>query len=137
MRRKVIQDLANTLCQMLVGWRMREDLETLAALPDGELIVDALAGTARHEQAGPVTLHIGGELKAWLTERVGAQQIPIQGINSAQVTATIRTDRVATNRQQVVSFDFLVRSVIATEQCQYIGKLHEVHHWHSRAASQI
>lgn len=136
MRRKVIQDLANTLCQMLVGWRMGEDLETLAALPDGVLVVDALAGTARHDQAGPVRLHIAGELQAWLAERLSAQQIPLQAIDSAQVTATIRTDGVSTNRQQVVSFDFSVCSVIATEQCQYVGKLHEVHHWHSRVATQ-
>ena len=135
MRRKIIQDLANTLCQMLVGWRMGEDLEVLAELPDGILSINVLAGTASHDAAGMISIHIAGELQAWLSHRLSISQIPIQAISAADVVAKVCTDRLATNRKRIVSFDFSVRSVISTDECSYTGQLHEVHRWHSRVPS--
>jgi hypothetical protein len=46
--RKILQDVANTLPQMFVGWRMAEGLESLAELPDGTLEIDVLTETIRH-----------------------------------------------------------------------------------------
>ena len=135
MRRKIIQDLANTLCQMLVGWRMAEDLEVLAELPDGVLSIDVLAGTASHSVGGAVQTSIAGELQAWLLHRLSVTDIPIAAICSAQITAHICTDRIATNRKKIISFDFAVESVIATDQRSYAGRLREIHHWHSRVPS--
>jgi hypothetical protein len=134
-RRKIIQDLANTLCQMLVGWRMSEDLEVLAALPDGTLSIDALSGSASHDIAGDLRLHIAGELTSWLAHRLSAHQIPLQAITVATVTASIRTDLLPTARNRIVSFDFSVRSVIVTDERSYIGQLQEVHRWHTRVPS--
>jgi hypothetical protein len=37
MKRKTLRDVANTLPDMLVGWRMVEDLDRLSDLPDGTL----------------------------------------------------------------------------------------------------
>lgn len=48
MARKVLQDVANTLCQMVVGWRMGDDLEKIADLPDGTIVFDVLLREARH-----------------------------------------------------------------------------------------
>ena len=135
MRRKIIQDLANTLCQMLVGWRMGDDLEALAELPDGTVSIDVLAGTASHDTAGAIQLYIAGELQAWLSHRLSVNRIPAQAITAAEVTAEICTDRIATNRKRIVSFDFSVQSIISTDECSYTGKLHETHSWHSRAPS--
>ncbi len=135
MRRKIIQDFANTLCQMLVGWRMGDDLEILSELPDGTLSIDALTGTASHDVVGNIQLHVAGELQAWLSYRLGINQIPIQSISGAAVTTQICTGRLATNRKRIVSFDFSVQSTITTDECCYIGQLHEVHHWHSRVPS--
>jgi hypothetical protein len=134
-RRKVLQDFANTLCQMLVGWRMAEDLELLAALPDGTLTIDVLAGTACHSVNGPVRLHIAGELKAWLEHRLSECRIERSEVETTLVIAGIRTDRIATNRKRIISFDFSVDSTIATAEREYRGKLCEVHRWHSRVRS--
>lgn len=135
MRRKIIQDFANTLCQMLVGWRMTEDFEVLAELPDGTLTIDALTGAGSHDVIGPLDLHIAGELQAWLLHRLGISGIPVESISSAIVVARVRTDRVATVRKRVVSFDFAVQSTISTGDHRYEGQLHETHHWHSRVPS--
>ena len=48
---KVLKDHAHVFCQKFYGWRMQSDLETFAALPDGSLTVDVLAGTCVHELA--------------------------------------------------------------------------------------
>ena len=135
MRRKIIQDLANTLCQMLVGWRMGEDFEVLAELPDGTVSINVLAGTASHDTGGAIQLHIAGELQAWLSHRLSVSRISAQAITAAEVTAKICTDRIATNRKRIVSFDFSVQSIISTDECIYTGQLHETHRWHSRLPS--
>lgn len=57
MRRKVLQDVANALCPMLVG-RISEDLEALSELPDGLLVFDVLAGSVTHDRNGPLSLRI-------------------------------------------------------------------------------
>jgi hypothetical protein len=134
-RRKIIQDLANTLCQMLVGWRMTEDLEILAALPDGTLSIDVLSGTVSHDVAGDIQLYIGGELQSWLSHRFRVYLIPLQAVLAAMVTAQIRTDLLVTNRQRIVSFDFSIRSLITTNECSYIGQLQGVHRWYTRISS--
>lgn len=135
MRRKIIQDFANTLCQMLVGWRMGEDLEVLADLPDGTLSIDILSGSANHSVNGPIRLHVAGELQAWLQHRLSESEIEPSIVDQARVTAVIRTDRIATNRKRIVSFDFTVDSVITTADREYRGRLCEVHQWHSRVPS--
>ena len=42
MGRKVLQDLANVLCQMVVGWRMGNDLSTLIEIGNTQIFIDAL-----------------------------------------------------------------------------------------------
>jgi hypothetical protein len=134
-RRKILQDFANTLCQMLVGWRMGDDLEALAALPDGTLTIDVLSGTACHSSEAVLELHVTDELQAWLLHRLTASRIEPSAVCHAVVMADIRTDRIATNRKRIISFDFAVEAVIRTSEREYRGELHEVHKWHTRVAS--
>jgi len=52
MRRKRLQEFANNLCHMLVGWRMHDDLEKLADLGNGDLTIDLLSGRTQHTTTG-------------------------------------------------------------------------------------
>jgi hypothetical protein len=133
--RKVLQDFANTLCQMLVGWRMGEDLELLAELPDGTLDIDVLSGSTTHSVNGRINLHIAGELQAWLKHRISEARVEPSSIALARVTAIVRTDRIATDRKRIVSFDFAVDSIIEAADREYRGRLCEAHQWHSRVPS--
>jgi hypothetical protein len=136
LNRKVFQDFANTLPQMLVGWRMGEDLETLADLPDGTLSFDVLSGTASHSVAGALSLHVAEEMQSWLQHRLVAHRIPADTLCAATLVAEIRTDRIATDRKRIVSFDFTCSSRLVTADRTYEGRLHEKHAWHSRSAGQ-
>ncbi|RNF85413.1 hypothetical protein EER27_06555 [Lysobacter psychrotolerans] len=121
---------------MLVGWRMGDDLEVLAVLPDGTLSIDALSGSASHDIAGDLQLYVAGELASWLAHRLSVHQIPLQAIAAATVTAKIRTDLLPTARGRIVCFDFFVQSAIVTGERSYIGKLHEVNRWHTQMPSK-
>ena len=133
MRRKVIQDIVNNLCQMLSA-RMSEDLEYVAGFPDGTLSIDLLSGVASHDHAGNIPLDVCGELQDWLFQRLAALKIPLHGISAANVTVKIRTDMIPTDRTRIISFNFFVNSLIRTVEMQYTGQPLEVHRWHTRGA---
>jgi hypothetical protein len=135
MRRKALQDVANTVCAMLVGWRMGQDLEILAELPDGTLEFDLIEQTATHSVVGPVRLHIAAEIGAWLIWRLKDLAIPVDALRTARLRAQIRTDRIATNRKRIVSFDWTCESEISTDEKRYLGRLVEKHIWHKRTTT--
>ena len=132
LNRKVFQDFANTLPQMLMGWRMGDDLETLADLPDGVLSFDVLRGTATHSVTGAIALRIAEEMHAWLQHRLVSLHIPPDALIAATLSADFRTDRIATDRKRIVSFDFRCSSCLRTADRIYQGQLHEAHTCHSR-----
>jgi hypothetical protein len=131
-RRKVLQDLANALCDMLVGWRMGEDLERIAALPDGALEFDLIANQAAHTVAGPIDLWMCGELSTWLRSRFVELKLPFDSLQTATLRADFRTDRIATNRKKIISFDWECRSRLVTDEKEYVGQLTDKHVWHTR-----
>ena len=135
MKLKALREVANTLPAMLVGWRMTEDLDRLADLPDGVLRIDVLREVAAHSKAGPVELHVVQELSAWLRARLTALGIPLSQLNEVRVEADIRTDRVATDRKRIVSFDFDCHSRVATAQRTYEARRKETHKWHRKVGA--
>jgi hypothetical protein len=135
LRRKALQELANALCPMSVGARISPDLSILADLPDGTIEVDLLRATAHHSTAGPIDLHLPGELSSWLQERLASLSIPREAIRTARVSATYQTDRLPTNRDKIVSFDWRCNSALATDEKEYQGSLLESHTWHHRGTT--
>ncbi|MBN6102306.1 hypothetical protein JR064_09030 [Xanthomonas sp. CFBP 8703] len=77
MRRKVPQDIANELCQMMAGWRMGDDYELMAEIPDGTLYFDLLEKTVTHGAGHSPTLWIADELNAWLEHRLSDEKIAV------------------------------------------------------------
>jgi len=131
-RRKALQDVANTLCAMLVGWRMSEDMEALAELPDGNLRFDLLAGTVVHDTIGQLNLHVAVELGTWLEHRLKQLEIDRGAIRSAVLNGSFSTDRIKTNRKRIISFDWRCESQVTTDEKPYVGSLVEKHQWHNR-----
>jgi hypothetical protein len=135
MRRKVLQDIANTLCQMMVGWRMGDDYERMAELPDGTLYVDLLEKTATHSAGYRPTLRIAGELSAWLAYRLSVEKIDRNALMHAKLELRYETSRIRTDREKLVSFDFTCRSSLRTDEAEYCGIVVERHAYHQRVAS--
>ena len=116
MRTKDLHGVANNLCQMAVGPRILDDMDTLAELPDGTIEIDLVSRVASHSSAGLVQLRITSELADWLCLRLGELAIPTLMLKRAHVKLAYRTDRVPTNRKTLVSFDLKSSGALATPQ---------------------
>lgn len=128
MRRKVLQDHANTLCQMFVGWRMAEDGGKLAAMGRGKFVVDILQGTATGEN-GVIELWIAGELNAWFRRRLREHHVEEASILEAVLEIVVDSSPVPNKRARGTTFNWDIRSRIRTEDAQYEGHLNEAHTW--------
>lgn len=135
MGRKVLQDIANTLCQMFVGWRLGDDYEKLGSLPDGILDIDLIQGQALHSSGSIPELWITGELGAWFKHRLDVHGIPSSAVLCARLTVHHVTDRILTDRKKLISFDFSCDSVIETSDARYTGTLVERHTYHQRLST--
>ena len=117
---------------MAIGWRMAQDLETLADLPDGNIEIDLLRGIAAHSTVGQIDLWIAKEMQAWLKNRLEADRIPKNQISEAHVCLCSNTDRIKTDKSRIVSFDWECHSLIATDEKTYESQLKLAHRWHKR-----
>jgi hypothetical protein len=114
---------------MFVGWRMAEDLEILAELPDGTLEIDVLTETVRHSSGSPPRLHVAGELAAWLGNRLGEARLSLTKLTKAHLMVVIHTERSATARKRLIAFDFACTCTVIGYDRTYVGNLVETHTW--------
>lgn len=130
MRRKVLQDHAHTLCQMLVGWRMGEDVARFATLGSGRLEIDILHGKSSHNGEPVVGVYISEELRSWFAKRLEIHAIPIDMVLEAILRADLNVKDSRTKKgARRVTFEWRVNSHIRTDEAQYNGKLIESHTW--------
>jgi hypothetical protein len=124
--------LAKVLPHLFARWRDAGDFEVLAALPDGEIGLDALTGSARHFQAGPIALRIAKELAAGFADQLSRKGIAAATVLEAGLTIAVDTSRVKTDRERIVHFDFRIASLIRTEAASFTARQDEEHVWHER-----
>jgi hypothetical protein len=129
MGHKVLQDHANVFCQMFVGWRMAEDLDTFASLPDGMLTIDVLTGTCFHDTVGIVDTFIAHEIAAWFHERLLQHHIPTNNIESATLHAALAKVVPPQDRNRGVQFNWRCSSEIKAHDRSYFSELNETHSW--------
>jgi hypothetical protein len=111
---------------------MGDDLDILADLPSGSIHFDILTGLATHGTQGLIQLHISKEMQAWFLDRLAKDSIPSEAIESATLETKMNTDRIATDKKRVVSFDWRCHSRITTDEKTYESQLADQHTWHSR-----
>jgi len=61
-----LEEWAEELCRVFLGWRLREDYDALLALEEGSLEIDLLSGEAWCDGDPLPPLFIAGELRALL-----------------------------------------------------------------------
>jgi hypothetical protein len=135
LRRALCNDLVNALADMFVHWLTPSDLEVIAGLPDGKIDVDVLARQATHTAVGPIDLGVSRTLRTWLDSRLADHGLLVSSLSAAGVSAEYRSDRIPTNRDKIVSFDWNCQGHIAVQNLQFIGRMVENHKWHTREAT--
>jgi hypothetical protein len=137
MRRKRLKHYADVICKMFMGWRMIEDLEILASLPDGRIVVNLIAETTSHDKVGMIDLHITKEIHAWLKNECEREAIDFSQLQTAKLTVDVNTSHISTKRQKIVCFGFSCHSLIETDEGRYSSDAIETHKWHRRIQPSV
>jgi hypothetical protein len=132
MGRKILQDVANTLPQMLVARMPLDDLEILALLPDGTLSLDLLSRAAHHSSGGVIELKVVEELAGWLKMRLIKNRISASNLSKAELVAVIKTDQIPTDRSRIIAFDFSVACAVGLLEERVRSAVGSGRIWHDR-----
>jgi len=131
---------------MFCGWRLVNSYAAIESLGSGTLEIDALTGDASFNERPTEPLAIAGELHAWLVEDCATNNIPIDQIHAAKLTATLDLSKADWKRRQssdhwfdhkgaeivwrqinrcVIQCD----SIVHTDECEYRSTYHDVEEW--------
>lgn len=135
MHTKALNHLAKALAHRFAGWRNAADLEALSGLPDGELRIDVLQGSATHSSGLAIGLQVSRELEAWFADQCLKKGIGREEIESAALTIAIDTAKVKTDRRRIVHFDFRIDGLIRASGASHTAHQDEDHVWHDRSES--
>lgn len=128
MRSKQLKGVAHNLAVMACSEaRLGSDFEHLADLPDGEVTLDLIDGSAIHSTTGTVALSVVQSLASWLGN-AGAQNV-----DSARVLLRIDTGKPPTHRNTLISFNFKGIAVLEARGRTYVGEASN-HVLHNRPA---
>jgi hypothetical protein len=144
MRKKRLQCMAETVCQMFCGWRLTGSKPMLVELGSGTIGIDMLTGRCTFHNKPTPLLPIASELLIWTRQELISRDIPISKILFARLAAklsfsqvrwNLRTTEIlwadngdpgSTNMHQC-TFD--CESEIATDADVYHSTLREVQEW--------
>ncbi|SOD72515.1 hypothetical protein SAMN05892883_1907 [Jatrophihabitans sp. GAS493] len=85
MRRGLLKNYTDTLCDIFVGWRLHasgDDMPMMMSVGVGNLEMDLLDGSTTLDRE-PVTFQFGQELSGWLRERADADGLGWSNISRA------------------------------------------------------
>ena len=111
---------------------MHEDLEKFAEMTNAHVSIDVLGRSARNVESELLSLHIVDELAAWLANRLAIERVPPESVSGVTLTLIVRSDRIATDRERIVLFDFECQCKVTTADRTYEGGLKDKHRWHQR-----
>lgn len=148
MRRKRLQHAADTLCHMFCGWRLINSYTDLEKRGTGTIIIDALTGRATHNETSLQGLAIAGELQHWLAADLLAHHIDpallLEAVLHAQLSFghVPRSERITRDQhfdpaghhlhpERFIRCDISCVSRVATDECVYEGKYHDIEEWPS------
>jgi hypothetical protein len=136
MKRKVLQHIANSLVSILVGPTLHKDLEMLAEIPDGRLTIDLFTQSVRHDIGGPLNLQVIDRLSVWLNKELETDKISTKDVQSVNFVIDIRTDRVPTDKRNIILFDFSGQGSLVTSFGTYVRTLKSYPVWYHRVNGQ-
>ena len=89
MRRKRLQHVADTMCQMFCGWRLDRSKPDLVKLGPGSLEIDAITGQCVFEGGSIERLNIAEEIHLWLQQDLENNKIPVTSIVRAHLAVKL------------------------------------------------
>jgi len=120
MRRKVLRDVVNTLCEIFAGYRRVPDDQRFLALGNGTLSVNLFTSEAIFNEVQLPSLQIANELSIFFLSRLEAFHIAKSDLKKAEVKVdcVVGLDKEF-NRRFV---DYHIASSIETDEVTYVAK---------------
>ena len=144
MRRKRLQHVADTMCQMFCGWRLIGSKPNLVDLGSGTLEIDAITGECLFAGRIIEQLTIAEEIREWVRDDLAANEIPVVALNRARLTVNLLFRVVPWSKQTKEIFysdagvvhtenmnqcTMQCESNVATDEAVYDSRLTEVQEW--------
>lgn len=144
MRKKRLQCMAETVCQMFCGWRLTGSKPMLVALGSGTIRIDMLTGRCTFNDKPTPLLPIASELLIWTRQELISRDIPVSRIICARLSAKLSFSQVRWNLRTTETLwadagdpgsmsmhqcTFDCESEIATDTDVYHSTLREVQEW--------
>jgi hypothetical protein len=144
MRRKRLQHIADTMCQMFCGWRLIGSKPNLVDLGSGTLEIDAITGECFFQGGIIKQLTIAEEIRVWMQDDLAANKIPFVALKRARLSVNLSFSVVPWSKQNREIFYSDTRAVrtekmnrctmecdsnVATDEAAYCSKLTEVQEW--------
>jgi hypothetical protein len=134
MKRKVLQDFANTVCQNYIDLNGALDAAAFACYGSGTVLMDLLSGECKFNEEKIPTLNSSIFLQHWLHKRLAAHDIPVSGILSAEmhvivVVSNLNLARSYGRALYSCHFDFTCRSAIRTAEKLYSSEMRGEKSW--------
>jgi hypothetical protein len=144
MRRKRLQHVADTMCQMFCGWRLIGSKPNLLELGSGVLEIDAISGQCVFQGKPIGQLAIAKEIRAWLQQDLATNQIPSGSVARAGLAVrlsffvvpwTAPSKQIFYSDGKAVRTESMNRCVIecdskvTTDEAVYNSTLSEVQEW--------
>jgi hypothetical protein len=132
-RRKVLQDFANTLCQQFLDLGSGHDVKTFVSSGSGLYSMNILSGECSHDGAPIPELKACREYRSWLGEQMTKRNVP-PGLLRAELAVRV-TVRKASIRESAgtrfgsADLEFHCRAELATDEKVYIGEISGPHAW--------
>ena len=144
MRRKRLQHVADTMCQMFCGWRLIDSKPNLVKLGSGTLEIDAITGQCVFQGRTIAQLAIAEEIRAWLQQDLATNKIPIAALTGAHLAVKLSFSMVPWNAPtseifysdgKAIRTEKMNRCImecdsnVSTDEAVYHSKLIEVQEW--------
>lgn len=128
MRRKVLKDFANTVCQNYIDLNCGFDAAAFACYGSGTAVMNFLSGSCKFNGKPIPKLKGCTVLKDWLYQRFAAHDIAVHEITLAQMTVTVAVSNLKFRRSYGHAFysgcfDFHCQSEIRTDEKAYSGQV--------------
>lgn len=118
MNRAALEELADSLCSVFLGWRLREDFDALVALGEGALRVDLRSAEAWCDGDPIPPLFMAGELRSLLEKGLEDAGLQASRLEDAQLDAEFaaRERRVRGRDLPALDIACRVRLVLGGEE---------------------
>jgi hypothetical protein len=132
-RRKILQNYANVLCQHFIDLGSGADAGTLAELGAGQYRLDILDGVCTKDGDEISELSVCRHFREWLLEQLKKHQVP-PGVEAAVLEVDIGVSNVTVKESYghvfgAAEFTYVCRSEIRTDEKTYAGMISGSKRW--------